>query len=444
MGAVLYSCDSVLIGVIIPYWGTAKTLVIIPVGLGAISLLLVLLAQVNIGFILLLIACMFVPFSGPGGVNAAIAVIALLVVLWLIDIVVVKKHFQIIKSNVLLPIIVFFCVSFISFIMGQVPWLIFANQAPITAQLGGFFIFALSLGAMLVSGHLIQDVKWLQVIVWTFIILGTIYLMGRFFKISFVVNIYQYGALGSMFWTWLTALAFSQVIFNRKMHLRIKVFLALVSALIFYVAVAMGYDWKSGWVPPLVVVIIILGIRFKKVTLFIFPFIMIGAIYFIFALIASDDYSWGTRIDAWNIVLKISGISPLFGLGFSNYYWYTPLFPIRGYSVNFNSHSQYIDLIAQTGYLGLLSFLWIFFETGRLSWKLSQKLHDGFTRAYAYGCLAGTVATIVAAFLGDWVLPFVYNVGMTGFRASVLPWIFLGGLIFIEQISQRSMELQKS
>jgi hypothetical protein len=45
----------------------------------------------------------------------------------------------------------------------------------------------------------------------------------------------------------------------------------------------------------------------------------------------------------------------------------------------------------------------------------------------------------VAAFLVDWVLPFVYNIGLTGFRASVLPWIFIGGLIAIEQ-----MELQKN
>jgi O-antigen ligase len=100
----------------------------------------------------------------------------------------------------------------------------------------------------------------------------------------------------------------------------------------------------------------------------------------------------------------------------------------------FNSHSQYVDLIAQTGYLGLLSFLWVFFAFGRLSWKISKQLTDGFERAYAHGVLAGIIATIVAAFLGDWVLPFVYNVGLSGFRASILPWIFMGGVISLEQM----------
>jgi hypothetical protein len=35
--------------------------------------------------------------------------------------------------------------------------------------------------------------------------------------------------------------------------------------------------------------------------------------------------------------------------------------------------------------------------------------------------------------LGDWILPFFYNIGLTGFRASMLAWIFLGGLVFLEQ-----------
>jgi hypothetical protein len=132
-------------------------------------------------------------------------------------------------------------------------------------------------------------------------------------------------------------------------------------------------------------------------------------------------------------------------MGFANYYWYTPLFPIRGWRVSFNSHSQFVDLIAEVGYIGLLAFLWMFWEFGRLSWNLTKQLPEGFARAYAYGVLAGLCATMISAFLGDWVLPFVYNVGLAGFRASILPWIFVGGLIGLEQIymhkSDRSLEM---
>jgi O-antigen ligase len=150
--------------------------------------------------------------------------------------------------------------------------------------------------------------------------------------------------------------------------------------------------------------------------------------------IGSDEYSWGTRLDAWKIVLEISKVNPLLGLGFANYYWYTPLFPIRGWFMNFNSHSQYVDLIAQVGLLGFFCFLWIFFEIGRLSWKLLKQLPNGFAHSYAYGVLAGLLGSLMAAFLVDWILPFVYNIGFNGFRASILLWIFFGGLVSIEKI----------
>src|SRR6185436_12535052 len=105
---------------------------------------------------------------------------------------------------------------------------------------------------------------------------------------------------------------------------------------------------------------VLIGNRYRKLVLFAIPLVVIGILYVALGLIASDDYSWGTRVDAWRIILEISRVSPLLGMGFSNYYWYTPLFPIRGYAVSFNSHSQYVDLIAQTGYLGLFAFLWVF------------------------------------------------------------------------------------
>ena len=47
---------------------------------------------------------------------------------------------------------------------------------------------------------------------------------------------------------------------------------------------------------------------------------------------------------------------------------------------------------------------------------------------------AGVLGSLMAAFLVDWLLPFAYNIGLDGVRASILPWIFFGGLISVEQI----------
>jgi hypothetical protein len=45
---------------------------------------------------------------------------------------------------------------------------------------------------------------------------------------------------------------------------------------------------------------------------------------------------------------------------------------------------------------------------------------------------------IVAGMLGDWVLPFFYNVGMRGFPSSMLGWFFLGGLVSLANMKTLS------
>jgi hypothetical protein len=82
--------------------------------------------------------------------------------------------------------------------------------------------------------------------------------------------------------------------------------------------------------------------------------------------------------------------------------------------------------------------LWFLLEMARLGWRLKKRAPAGFAQAYVYGALGGLAATAFAGLLGDWVLPFFYNVGLAGFRTSVLAWLFLGGLITLEQIDRRT------
>jgi hypothetical protein len=145
-----------------------------------------------------------------------------------------------------------------------------------------------------------------------------------------------------------------------------------------------------------------------------------------------------TRLEAWRIVSEIIKVNPIFGLGPSNYRFYTPLFSILGYNVAFNSHNNYVDIIAQIGLLGLACFLWFSWEVGRLGWRLYPRVQEGFSRAFVLGSLGGLAGTLVAGMLGDWVLPFVYNVGLNGMRSSALAWLFLGGLLVIEKVTQQS------
>ncbi len=70
-----------------------------------------------------------------------------------------------------------------------------------------------------------------------------------------------------------------------------------------------------------------------------------------------------------------------------------------GYYVKFNSHNQYVDLIAQTGMLGLLAFGWLCLALSRLGFKLRGKVKDGFSKGYVNACLAGLAGMLAAGML---------------------------------------------
>jgi hypothetical protein len=98
-----------------------------------------------------------------------------------------------------------------------------------------------------------------------------------------------------------------------------------------------------------------------------------------------------------------------------------------------------VDIIAQTGLVGLVCFLWLAVEICLVGWNMQKQEPDGFTKAYTLGVLGGVIGMLVSGMLGDWILPFVYNVGLTGFRASLYGWLFIGGMIALEgmQLSSR-------
>jgi O-antigen ligase len=378
---------------------------------------------------------MLIPFSGPSGLNVVVLGIALLTGLWFLDMFVRQRQIRLIHSRTMPPLIIFIIVSILSFLVGQLPFFSYFKPAPIDAQLGGLAIFIFSAFAFIIVAHQVHDLSGLEIITWGFIVFGTIYILGRSIGWGGIDRLYQNGfSAGSMFWTWMAAMTFSQAAFNIKLKLSWRLVLVGVLIMTLYVAIFQQYDWKSGWLPALAAIATILVLRYRKVGLAAIPFGMIAAVYMVTRAIATEQWSWSTRLEAWRIVLEISKASPIFGLGFGNYHFYVKLIPLMGWYSTFNSHNQYVDLIAQTGVLGLGCFLWLIGETGALGWRLRRQVPDGFATAYVYGALGGLVGVLVSAGLVDWVLPFVYNIGLTGFRASVLAWVFLGGLVSLEQI----------
>lgn len=379
--------------------------------------------------------------------NPVILLIATLIGLWVMHMLVLQRRIYLYPSRVIAPIFAFSIIALLSFIAGQLPWFSFATQVSLAAQIGGLMLFLLSTGAFLWISQYMNDVKWLQWMVWLFLSIGGFYILGNLLVGDRIGRLIVSDSTGSVTWLWLVALSSSQAIFNKQLKQRERVLLGLLT---FFTLLAgwRNRQWASGWIPASIALVVVIFFINWRLGIFTGLFVGIAFIYLnpesAQEFFTRDQYSLYTRQEAWKILLgQIARVSPILGLGPSNYYNYTPLFSILGYYVRFNSHNQYVDLIAQVGFLGLIAYLWIFGEVAWLGWKLKDKAAEGFEKAFVIGALGGVAGTLASGMFGDWVIPFVYNIGITGYRSSVFTWLFMGGLLVIERmVNERSKAAQ--
>jgi len=411
------------------------------VGVGG---LIILLRHMSLGVVMLIVASMLVPFTigtGTGtSINATILLLGLIIAAWIVDMVVIQKEIKLVKSTITMPLLAFVVVSFMAFISGQVNWFPAVQGAPIMSQLGGLAIFLLSAAAFFIVPHVIKQPHYLAWMTWLFFGIAGVYIFARLLPPQYEFMIRRFfpnGSDASLFWVWLLSMAGAQALFNNQLSRIIRLLSGFLVLAAIYVSLIQAYDWKSGWMPALVGLMVVIWVGAPRYRILA----VLGALMVIlmnFSSISSiltgqEDYSLSTRTEAWRIVFDIAMVNPITGLGFANYYWFTPLYVIMGYRVKFNSHNNYLDLLAQTGIIGILVFFWFAAQNARLGWNLLGKVPEGFDKAYVIGALGGLVGTLFAGMLGDWFLPFVYNVGLVGFRSSVFFWLFLGGLVVYEQ-----------
>lgn len=423
------------------YVGTNKQLLYVLVALvGAVGFF-VLTRWPGLGILGIPLTGIFVHYVGPGGFNVTMALVAGLLVIWVVDMVIFKREIRLVASGVMAPILAMMVVVTLAFVMGQFPWFPTVSSAPLDAQVGGYAVYFLSFGAFLLIANQLNEMRWLQVLTWVFVILAGVYVVGLVSPWRAVTRNLM-GNMGSVFYVWVAAVAYSQALFNKDLHLGWRGLLLGVVVVSLYILFTLKFKDKSGWIPVMIVLWVITTLWSWQLGIVMLIGGIIGGLALLPQVLSSEDYSLTTRLEVLPILAQIVRINPLFGVGFANYYYYTPLFNLRGYYVSFNSHNNYADLVVQTGLVGTFVYFWLVIQVAYLGWKLRARVKGGFARAYVNGALGGGVGMIVVGFLGDWVLPFVYNIGLLGFRTSVVGWLFLGGLVVIQQIYREPSALE--
>jgi hypothetical protein len=165
---------------------------------------------------------------------------------------------------------------------------------------------------------------------------------------------------------------------------------------------------------------------------------------------AGGDAEWRlsglSRIDLGRRVLEVTMRNPITGLGPASYRVYASMEPLVWRSGKFvwigaviSSHNNYVDLFSHVGLLGLAIFLWFMAEVALLALRLRKRTLSGFVNGYINGALAAWTGIMVIMVFADWFLPFVYNVGFPGFQASVLVWMYLGGIVAINTFLEKEL-----
>jgi hypothetical protein len=151
--------------------------------------------------------------------------------------------------------------------------------------------------------------------------------------------------------------------------------------------------------------------------------------------------SGGSRLALIGRVIDVTMRNPITGLGpaaYRNYAKMKPLYYAGAYYLRpwVSSHNNYVDLFSHVGLVGLGLFFWFAVELARLGLRLRARFTEGFAAGYVNSILAAGAGALMLMLLADWILPFVYNIGFPGFQASVLVWLFLGGLVALEQMAK--------
>lgn len=379
-----------------------------------------------------------VRFSLPTGTESRIVmslvVTAGIVAWWVLKMLVYHKQLVLKPAPTNLPLLGFVVTCIISYAWSNVfrdPLVIIWSSWPFV-QLGGLVVMILLPGAFLVTSNCLQETKWIIWLTTIILVVGAIAIAGYYSRINA-----SFLQVRPLFPTWFMALAYALALFDRRLPWWVRLLLLMLVGAWFYRVFIQRFRWLSAWMPSLSTLSLISLLRSYKLALLLLVFLCIFA-YINRSEIMEQIYaerleSGDTRLDAYLHNWRVTGKHVLFGVGPAGYaVYYMTYFPMEAMA----SHSTYIDILSQTGIVGLGFFLWFFAALFKVGWRLWRRTREraDFTEAFTVAAIGGYVGTILAMALGDWIVPFVYTQTIAGFDYAIYTWILLGAAMALYHI----------
>ncbi|MDP8253929.1 MAG: O-antigen ligase family protein [Candidatus Kaelpia aquatica] len=279
-----------------------------------------------------------------------------------------------------------------------------------------YFIF------FLIGSYLVKDRQHLIVLTIFLILSGVILGVGGVWDYSrSPARLFSSFGIYTAFTPYLALgipLLFMIGVFGKNKFLRLG---SLMGVIVLFSCLLANFS-RAAWAAILVSLLVVSFMKNKKITVCIVVIFVVGALFLSPAVkqraIASFDIStWGGREEMYEGALEIFKDFPVFGSGLGQserlLSFYKPEL-----SRHLHAHNAFLEVLLETGMIGLLTFLWILVMFFKNMFKSIRLCQDKDVGAIQLGLSGGIFASLLLALTTTIII--------VGFQDAALFWFLLG------------------
>jgi hypothetical protein len=213
------------------------------------------LGRLEFGVLAIVLTAAFVRFSLPTGTQsrlvASLLMTMIFTVLWVARMLVVDKKLRLKSSRANIPLLGFVLITFISYVWSNAfrdPLVIVWSSWPLV-QIGALAVMVLLPGAFFLASNCLTDLKWIKWLTAIIMAVGILEILRGYLHLPL-----YFLQVRPLFPTWFICLAYSQVLFNRRMPMVLRLLLLVVVGAWIHRVFFTQITWLSAWLPTMLAV----------------------------------------------------------------------------------------------------------------------------------------------------------------------------------------------
>lgn len=363
---------------------------------------------------------------------ASLAVAGLLVCGWLVHQILNRQRVSLVPRSIAIPATLLAAATLFSLIWGRLaldPRVIY-SPGFIRVQIAAAGLTIIALGLLFVGADLFRERRTRNIVLVVIVMIGIISLPYRYSAAEAPMM----NAAG-LFGVWLVAICWAHALGNDDLPDLARLGLAALAIGWLAMAITIEQTWVSGWLPPLIALLgVTIAVR-PILGQFVALLGVVGVAFYnslFYTMLITNEQQEGSlggefgRLELWKRNLEVVSDHLLFGTGPAGYaLYYLTFVPDHAMS----THSNYVDVLAQNGIFGLIGLLWLLGSLFVLSHSVLRYTWHPSDRATAAAIAGGIPAVAASLWLGDWLIPFVYNQTLAGFDHAVYSWLMFAMLM---------------